>query len=126
MPFSDIAVFDFAIRIIGRLAIVFILIGAYRLWHLPVLKRHSNQFFWLATIVCALSLLYTIVEFYVFGMPNAIFSIIFNVATLWVLAAHMNYRAYKITRTVGRAKIDRYTHEIDQKIAEIKETSTSV
>lgn len=121
----DIAVFEFIIRIIGRLGLMFLLLGAYRLWHMPVLKKHSNQFFWLATVVCSLSLAYSIIEFYFLGLPNAALSIVFNVASTWILAIYMNYRAYKIKRLLGSTKIEQYTTEIDNKIAEIKQSAAT-
>jgi hypothetical protein len=125
MIFSDLAVFEFIIRIIGRLGFMALLIGVYKLWHMPVLKKHADQFFWLAIVICFLSLAYTIIEFYLLGLSNTVSSIVFNVVLTWILAIYMNYRAYRITRLIGAGKIHEYSNEIDRKIAELKESSTS-
>jgi uncharacterized membrane protein len=117
----DTPTMEFIVRVAARIGFMFVLYGAYRLWHMPVLKRHANQFFWLAVIVCSLSLIYTVVEyFFLIPIGSPVLTIAFNTVGTWVLAIFMNYRAYKIGTTVGSDKVRQYQNEIDRQIEEIK------
>lgn len=119
----EISTLDYVIRLIGRLGFILVLVGAYQLWRLPVLKQHTDQFFWIATFVCLSSLFYTIYAFHFLHGDHYVMSIVFNVAGTWLLAVHLNYRAIMIRRNVGDQKIHDYYDEINKRIEEIKKTS---
>jgi len=119
----DVFTFDYIMRIVGRLGLIFVLIGAYMLWHLPVLKKHTRQFFWLATVICLSGLIFTTVEFIFTPQTELILSLLFNAGSVWILAIYLNYRAFKIKQKVSRTKINQYTAEVNQKIEELKHES---
>jgi lysylphosphatidylglycerol synthetase-like protein (DUF2156 family) len=116
----DAFTLDFVIRIIARFGFIAVLIGSYKLWHLPVLRRHTQQFFWLATIICLASLLFTILEFLLTPETDLLFSLFFNAGTVWILAVYLNYRAISIRRKVDTKRINQFTSEVNKKIEELK------
>jgi hypothetical protein len=116
----DAGAFEYFMRIIGRLGFVVVLIGVYRLWHLPVLRRHSSQFFWLVVTLFVLNVAIGIIESVFDSIASYNLSLYFNVISTWILAIHLNYRAHTIIRRVGHSKIEKFTFEVNQKIEELK------
>lgn len=122
----DAALIEFIIRVFGRIGFILLLWGGYRLWRLPVLRKHSRQIFWLLMITSAISLTYSTITYFILELSNPVYNLIFllfNTISTWLLAIIMHYRAYTINKRVGRQKLDEYTKEVDRIITELKEST---
>lgn len=117
--------FDYWVRIVARVGFILLLLGVYRLWHMPVTKRHSNQFFWLATVASLSSLVFTLVDSYFSTSTRMVLSLLFNTVVIWIIAGHLHWRAFRINRMLGSEKIQAYTEEIDATIYELKKRVNS-
>lgn len=116
----DVSTLDYILRILGRIGFMLVLIGVYRLWHLPVLRRHSNQFFWLVTTLFGLNVILGLIEAIFPQIAVYELSFYFNIISTWILAIHLNYRVYMIKRKVSKKRIAKFTFELNQKIEELK------
>lgn len=112
---------DLFLRTIGRLGFFILLLGIYRIWRLPVLRKHSRQFFWVVIIITIASLTLSSLDFYqIWPVVTYGLSIKFNVLSTLFLAVFLNWRASQIRNQVGKSRLHEYTHHIDEIINELK------
>lgn len=118
----DFTTLDYILRIVGRIAFFFLLLGVYRLWHMPLLQRHGNQFFVAVLILGFIGIVLTLFEYFtIYPFHVYPIAITFNVLSTIGLTILLHYRAWKIEQKVGSGKLHEYQDQMDKIIRKLKD-----